>query len=74
MNLDLALATAVAGIVSGAYYSLLGLAIALIYRTTAVANFAQGELGTLSTFLLVLYVSDPAGPARTPCRRNLCPA
>lgn len=57
MNFDLALATAVAGIVSGAYYALLGLAIALIYRTTAVANFAQGELGTLSTFLLVLYVS-----------------
>jgi len=57
MNLDLALSTAVAGIVSGAYYSLLGLAIALIYRTTAVANFAQGELGTFSTFLLVLYVA-----------------
>ncbi|MDB5846701.1 MAG: branched-chain amino acid transporter permease [Rhodoferax sp.] len=57
MNLDLALSTAVAGIVSGAYYSLLGLAIALIYRSTAVANFAQGELGTFSTFLLVLYVS-----------------
>lgn len=57
MNLDLALATAVAGIVSGSYYALLGLAIALIYRTTAVANFAQGELGTLGTFVLVLYVS-----------------
>ena len=63
MNLDLALSTAVAGIVSGAYYSLLGLAIALIYRTTAVANFAQGEMGTLATFILVLYVSRlPMGP------------
>lgn len=63
MNLDLALATAVAGVVSGAYYALLGLAIALIYRTTAVANFAQGELGTLGTFVLVLYVTRlPLGP------------
>jgi branched-chain amino acid transport system permease protein len=57
MNVDLALATAVAGVVGGAYYALLGLAIALIYRTTAVANFAQGELGTLGTFVLVLYVT-----------------
>jgi branched-chain amino acid transport system permease protein len=64
MNIDLALATAVAGIVGGAYYALLGLAIALIYRTTAVANFAQGELGTLGTFVLVLYVTRlPLGPA-----------
>lgn len=63
MNFDLALATGVAGIVGGAYYALLGLAIALIYRTTAVANFAQGELGTLSTFLVVLYVTRlPLGP------------
>lgn len=64
MNLDLALATAVAGVVSGSYYALLGLAIALIYRTTAVANFAQGELGTLGAFVLVLYVSRlPLAPA-----------
>ena len=63
MNLDLALGTAVAGIVNGAYYALLGLAIALIYRTTAVANFAQGELGTLGTFIMVLYVTKlPLGP------------
>jgi branched-chain amino acid transport system permease protein len=64
MSFDLALGTAVAGIVNGAYYALLGLAIALIYRTTAVANFAQGELGTLGTFIMVLYVSKlPLGPA-----------
>ena len=63
MNLDLMLGTAVAGIVNGAYYALLGLAIALIYRTTAVANFAQGELGTLGTFIMVLYVTQlPLGP------------
>lgn len=63
MNLDLVLGTAVAGIVNGAYYALLGLAIALIYRTTAVANFAQGELGTLGAFIMVLYVTKlPLGP------------
>jgi branched-chain amino acid transport system permease protein len=64
MSFDLAFATAMSGVVAGAYYALLGLAIALIYRTTGVANFAQGELGTLGAFVLVMYVTKiPLPPA-----------
>lgn len=63
MDIQLVFGTAMAGIVAGAYYALLGLAIALIYRTTGVANFAQGELGTLSVFVLLFYVGKlPASP------------
>lgn len=39
------------GIASGAIYASLGLALVLIYRTTNIANFAQGEMATFSAFL-----------------------
>lgn len=39
------------GITSGAVYASLGLALVLIYRTTNIANFAQGEMATFSAFL-----------------------
>lgn len=39
------------GITSGAIYASLGLALVLIYRTTNIANFAQGEMATFSAFL-----------------------
>lgn len=40
------------GISSGAVYASLGLALVLIYRTTNIANFAQGEMATFSAFLI----------------------
>lgn len=55
--MDLLLAVMVAGVVTGAYYALLGLAIALVFRTTGVANFAQGEFGTVAAFVLVMMLS-----------------
>lgn len=39
------------GITTGAVYASLGLALVLIYRTTNIANFAQGEMATFSAFL-----------------------
>lgn len=39
------------GIGSGAIYASLGLALVLIYRTTNIANFSQGEMATFSAFL-----------------------
>lgn len=39
------------GVGSGAIYASLGLALVLIYRTTNIANFAQGEMATFSAFL-----------------------
>jgi branched-chain amino acid transport system permease protein len=40
-----------AGIRSGAIYAGLALAIVIIYRSTRVINFAQGEMATFSTFV-----------------------
>ncbi len=39
------------GLATGAIYASLGLALVLIYRTTNIANFAQGEMATFSAFL-----------------------
>jgi branched-chain amino acid transport system permease protein len=41
----------VIGLSSGGTWALLALAIVLIYRSTRVVNFAQGELAMLSTFV-----------------------
>jgi branched-chain amino acid transport system permease protein len=39
------------GIGDGAIYASLGLALVLIYRTTNIANFAQGEMATFSAYI-----------------------
>ena len=42
----------VEGLASGAIYAGLALALVLVYRATHVVNFAQGEMGTFSAYLL----------------------
>lgn len=44
----------IGGVVNGALYGLLGLAIVMIFRTTAVANFAQGDFGMFAAFMLLM--------------------
>ena len=39
------------GLAAGAIYASLALALVLIYQTTNVVNFAQGEMATLTTFV-----------------------
>lgn len=39
------------GLSSGAIYAVLALAIVIIFRSTGVVNFAQGEMATLSAFV-----------------------
>ena len=39
------------GLASGAIYGSLALALVLIYRSTKVVNFAQGEMATFTTFI-----------------------
>jgi branched-chain amino acid transport system permease protein len=39
------------GLATGSVYAMLALAIVLIYQSTAVVNFAQGELAMFSTFI-----------------------
>jgi branched-chain amino acid transport system permease protein len=41
----------VSGLALGAVYASLALALVLIYRTTQVVNFAQGEMGMFTTFI-----------------------
>ena len=41
----------VIGLSNGGIYASLALALVLIYRSTGVLNFAQGEMATLSTFV-----------------------
>jgi branched-chain amino acid transport system permease protein len=41
----------VSGIATGGVYALLALALVLIYRSTGVVNFAQGEMAMFSTFV-----------------------
>ena len=56
MTASLLAATALSGVLNGSLYALLALAVILVYRATAVANFAQGELGMLSVFVFLMYV------------------
>lgn len=39
------------GLASGTIYAAVALSLALIYRTTGVVNFAQGEIGMIGTFI-----------------------
>ncbi len=39
------------GIANGSIYAALALALVLIYRSTGIVNFAQGEMAMFSTFL-----------------------
>ncbi|MEN6510066.1 MAG: branched-chain amino acid ABC transporter permease [Smithella sp.] len=39
------------GLAIGACYGLFGVAVAIIYKTSDVVNFAQGEMGMMSTFV-----------------------
>lgn len=48
----------VAGLASGAVYGSLALAIVLIYRSTGVINFAQGEMATFATFISVSLMNQ----------------
>jgi branched-chain amino acid transport system permease protein len=43
--------TVLDGITTGSIYGALALALVLIFRSTGIVNFAQGELATLSTFV-----------------------
>jgi branched-chain amino acid transport system permease protein len=47
------------GLAIGACYGLFGVAVAIIYKTSGVVNFAQGEMGMIATFVtyhvLIVY-------------------
>jgi branched-chain amino acid transport system permease protein len=51
----------VSGLATGGIYASLAVAIVLIYRTTRVVNFAQGEMGMFATFI-ALWLLDAGWP------------
>src|SRR2546430_3095476 len=51
-----------AGIREGAIYASLALAIVIIYRSTRVINFAQGEMATFSTYIALWLIDDNGWP------------
>ncbi|MFH1102758.1 MAG: branched-chain amino acid ABC transporter permease [Pseudomonadota bacterium] len=44
------------GIAAGSTYALMGLAMVIIYKTTEVPNFAQGEMALLSSYLTYMFL------------------
>ena len=44
------------GLITGLTYAVLGMGIALVYRTSRVLNFAQGELGALPALMIPILV------------------
>src|SRR5688500_11140881 len=48
----------VLGVIAGASYGLLGLGLVLVYKSSGVFNFAQGEFGTVAVFALYLATTQ----------------
>ena len=48
----------VIGIISGAAYGLVALGLVLVYKSSGVFNFAQGEFGTVAVFVLWLTTTQ----------------
>ena len=51
----------VSGLATGGIYASLAVAVVVIYRTTRVINFAQGEMGMFATFI-ALWLIDAGWP------------
>src|SRR5262245_17866629 len=47
----------ITGLAIGSLYAMLGLGLALTYRSTAVLNFAQGEMAMLMAFVCYLALT-----------------
>src|SRR5690606_3431855 len=48
----------IAGLSSGGLYALIGLGLALTYRSTKTLNFAQGELAMLLAFVCYAFLTS----------------
>lgn len=51
----------VSGLSSGGIYASVALAIVIIYRSTGVVNFAQGEMATFTTFIAWTLIDNGLG-------------
>ncbi|MCZ7584211.1 MAG: hypothetical protein M5R36_13210 [Deltaproteobacteria bacterium] len=46
------------GIAMGSLYALIALALVMIYKTSEVINFAQGEISMAATFVAYVLIAD----------------
>lgn len=53
--MDLFVGSLLNGVAYGTLYGLLGFAIVLLYKSTGIANFGQGNLGTLAVFVVFAF-------------------
>src|SRR5690606_39136098 len=60
--MGLYLSAAISGIAVGLLYGMIGFAIVMLYKSTGVANFAQGTLATLGAFVAWALVTDAGVP------------
>ena len=58
LGLDIYLSSVITGLIIGSTYALLAFGLVLVYRSTKVINFAQGQLGALGAFALAKVVLD----------------
>src|SRR5688572_25808175 len=54
LGFDLALSTFVFGAITGLTYAVFAAGFVLVYRSTGVLNFAQGEIGSFAILLMAL--------------------
>ncbi len=57
--MELFLQRLIDGLSDGSVYGLFALAVVLVYRTTGIVNFAQGEMGMICAFI-AWQLSDPS--------------
>ncbi|MCY3616201.1 MAG: ATP-binding cassette domain-containing protein [Acidimicrobiaceae bacterium] len=50
------------GLITGLTYSLLGLGITLVYRSSRVINFAHGEMGALAALMIPIFALNLGWP------------
>ena len=50
------------GMAAGSTYALMGLAMVIIYKTTEVPNFAQGEMALVSSYLTYMFLDQYGVP------------
>jgi len=65
----------VSGIAIGATYALMALAMVIIYKTSEVLNFAQGDMAMLSAFVAFTLLTERSEERRVgkECRSRWSP-
>ena len=56
------LQTIVSGVAAGSSYALMGIAMVIIYKTSEVPNFAQGEMALISSYLAFMLLDQLGYP------------